>query len=559
MLTNLIENARLLFEKYKDQPYMLQKLETYLTNLPNFLENEQKKYNERIARMQELTMEQDNFYKVFLSKNQYYYMPHNNLYYEYDGKTYKIVREDDIHHNLLSSITDDKKLIAWKYKTKQIIIRKIKERNLLKSTPETFTIQTVLSFLNTIFGSKSEAKYFLAVLGDCILRKITNDNPLLFFVSSNLKKMIQIIDNISYVTTGNTIINYFITKYHDSHNVKTYRLIKTNSNEISYDFIKDMMNNIGLDLLCVASHYSCRNDKSDKFLVENADDSVKNHVLFFVNNSIENIIEDFKTQCIEIVNSNNDMHFISWKNMHYIWKQFLSSCNIPNILYSNSLKEFLKLSLSYKDKDVNNPNNDIIFTGITSKFLPKVSSFLHFWENHIIIMQNKEFSSENGHYDGDGDCDRDEYELDELVSLHKLENNNMSNYVSLNENDIIKMINHYYPQLDIIDNKYVCNIKCKLWNKEDEINDMFDIYKSNKNICDNAIIVETDDTEQEILLSLDELYENYQSYCHAKHAMHEKFTPIISKQYFEKYAKRSLQDYIKFDTFIDCKLWFTNK
>lgn len=540
---NLIENTKVLFDTYKDVPYIIQKLETYLTNLPSILENEQKKYNERVMRIQELTMEQDNFYKVFLSKNQYYYMPHNNLYYEYDGKTYKIVREDDIHHNLLSTITDEKKLVVWKYKTKQIIIKKIKERNLLKSTPETFTIQTVLSFLNTIFESKAEAKYFLSVLGDCILKKITNDNPLLFFVSPNLKKIIQIIDNISYVTTGNTIMNYFITKYHDTHNIKSYRLIKTSSNEVSYDFIKDTMNKIGLDLLCVASHYSCRNDNSDNFLLENADDVVKNYVMFFVNNAIENIIEDFKMQCIETVNSNNDMHCISWKNMHYIWKQYLSSCSIPNILYSNSLKDILKMSLSYKDKDTNNPNNDIIFTSITSKFLPKVSSFLQFWDNHITVTQKQELSFEN------------EYELDELVSLHKLQNYNTPNYVSLNESDMIKMINHYYPQVEIYDNKYVLNIKCNLWNKEDELNDMFDVYKSNKNLCDKAIIIETDNLEQDVLLSLDELYENYQSYCHAKHSMREKYTPIISKQYFAKYTKKQLHEYIKFDTFIDCKLW----
>ena len=64
--------------KYKNNPYMIQRLETHLSNLPNTLEQENKKYEERVTRFNELTLEQDNFYKVFLSKHQYFYMPFNS-------------------------------------------------------------------------------------------------------------------------------------------------------------------------------------------------------------------------------------------------------------------------------------------------------------------------------------------------------------------------------------------------------------------------------------------------------------------------------------------------
>ena len=132
--------------------------------------------------MNELTIEQDNFFKVFLSKHQYFYMPYNNIYYEYDGKTYKTIKDDDIHHHLLSTITDEGKLMAWKHKTKQTIIKQIKERSLFKSVPETYTIQNVLGFLQTIFGTRMEAKYFLTVIGDCILKK-----KIIFIIKLNAK------------------------------------------------------------------------------------------------------------------------------------------------------------------------------------------------------------------------------------------------------------------------------------------------------------------------------------------------------------------------------------
>ena len=104
--------------KYNNNPYMIQRLETHLLDLPDILDRENKKYDERVSRFNELTNEQDNFYKVFLSKHQYYYMPYNSIYYEYDGKTYKIIKDDDIHHHLLSTITDEGKLVQWKHKTK---------------------------------------------------------------------------------------------------------------------------------------------------------------------------------------------------------------------------------------------------------------------------------------------------------------------------------------------------------------------------------------------------------------------------------------------------------
>ena len=36
--------------KYKDNPYMLQRLENHIFNLPNILEQENKKYDERVSK-----------------------------------------------------------------------------------------------------------------------------------------------------------------------------------------------------------------------------------------------------------------------------------------------------------------------------------------------------------------------------------------------------------------------------------------------------------------------------------------------------------------------------
>ena len=527
-----------IFEKYKDNPYILQRLQMHLTNLPSILETENKRYLERVSRINELTLEQDNFYKVFLSKHQYFYMPYNNLFYEYDGKTYKIVKEDDIHHHLLSTITDEGKLIAWKHKTKLNILKQIKDRSLFHSVPETYTIQNVLGFLNTIFETKTETKYFLTVIGDCILKKNVGPECKLFFINSNIKKLISFIDSIAYITTGNSIMSNFISKYHETHNLLGYRLIKTNDNfnSISTDLIKDVLNKIGIDLLSVAAHYSERYMSSDQFLINlPKEDPIKEYTMFFSLNTTNKIIDQFVSQCIELVsintlnNSNStNIYNLSWKNMHYIWKLYLSSINVPNMIYSNNLKALLKTQLTFTENTSSSTGiHDIIFTNVTSKFLPNVSSFLSFWDKHITITPDDIISAKL--------CD-EEYEIDEISSLYKLTNKSS---INISDKEIIKMIWHYfYPSVEVIDNKYITNIHCNLWSKHDDIGEMLDFYKQQTQHPDVSLI------------SFDELYQNYKSYIQAKNAVENVFHPIVSKQFFEKFISQKLSEYIKFDKFV---------
>ena len=105
-----------LFDKYKDNEYMTQRIYNHIVNyLPNTLENEMKLHEKRVIRNNYLTNEQQIFIQVFLSKNKYFYLPSNNFFYEYDGAKYLIVKEDDVIHKLLSTISKDRVLLQWKY------------------------------------------------------------------------------------------------------------------------------------------------------------------------------------------------------------------------------------------------------------------------------------------------------------------------------------------------------------------------------------------------------------------------------------------------------------
>ncbi len=517
-MDNYIAILQDLLVKYETNEYIKNKLNTIIVNLPEVLENENKKYDERISKLNELISEQDNFFKVFLSKNEYYYMPFNNLYYEYINNTFRIVSEDDIYHKLLSTITDEGKLVQWKHKTKQMMIKKIKERLLIKAIPSSETIQNVLNFCKTFFATKSETKYFLTIIGDSILKKETSS---LYFVSSSLKKFIGLIDSICYVTTGNTTFKNIITKYHCTHDLHRYCLVDSldTVDTISFDIIKNMINEISIDLLVVAAHYSEKHGNPSNYLQNFCNDNeIKEHILYFKNNDTNKIINNFINNCIEVTNTIDTK--INWNNMRFIWKQYLLSLNIPNMIEYDELQKELMKIIQFTSEE-----NNIIFIGVTSKYLPKVSSFLSFWDKYITI----------GNFNT-------EYEIDELITIYKsTEFKNMN----INDKTMINMINHYFDKyVEIIDNKYITNIRSNLWDKDYDLNEYIKYYvQSGKDRAPKAWV-------NEEIISFNDLYRKYMSFTKSKAIVENKMLFIVSKQYFENYLLTNLQELIKQPGFI---------
>lgn len=494
------------FQIYKDNEYMTQRVYNHIVlNLPNTLENEAKNYEKRINLNSYLSEEQQVFMQVFLSKNNYYYLPNNGFFYEYNGKDYLIVREDEIIHKLLSSISKDRVLLQWKHKTKMNVIRQIKERNLFSSIPETDTIQNVLNVLYpSIFHSKSAAKYFLTIIGDNILKKNTN---LIYLVSPKMKQLLNELESVSISSIKNDNASFrFITKYHETHNLENVRLLKINES-FSNDYWREMLKRIGLNLLCVAAHYSNRYESSDNFLNMKSDEELSNYAYTLKNITQNDIVNKFISECLD---KTSDDYKIEWKNLHFVWKQFLSNTGMPNVIFSTTLKNILSETLHY-DKETDS------FIGITSKYLPFYKEFISFWESTITTSNSNDFENE--------------FEIDEISSLFKLWTKSKT---VLSDEYILKILKYFFSNIDIIEDKFVLNITSKLWDKVADINNSLQYIKNT---------IKTEHTLT--LVSFDDIYSYYQNYC-TIHSI--KF--IVSKRYFEKYLYHKFVDYIVYEKFI---------
>jgi hypothetical protein len=518
-MSTYIDTVKDLFVKYYTNPYMRQRLCFHLTNiLPSTLESEYKNHEKRLERTAFLTNEQQTFIQVFLSKNQYYHLQNNGTFYHYDGKTYKLVTEDDIQYQLLSTISKDRTLMDWKHKTKINIIKQIKERNIFKSVPETDTIQKIINLLcPSMFSTKSQVKYFLSIIGDGVLKK---QNDLIFLTKPKTKKVLNELDYMCYIVTGYAnITNNFVTKYNETYNYNNCRLINI-SDTMSVENLREIFNKNGLDFLCVAAHYSERYGNSDQYLLSSED--LANYALYMKNNSQIEVFNKFCSYSFEEVvgetENNNKKYSISWKNMHFIWKLFISKHSLPSVIYSNNLKKLLKDRFAYDE-------TSDTFYNITSKYLPFVSHFIQFWESTISITTGSEFDHE--------------IEVDELCGLFKkwIQSNDETTYYAgnTNEHDILKILNHYFPNIEIIDNKYILNVKCSLWNKITEMNQTL---VSLKNYYKESVLL----NQNSSLIPFDEIYAYY--------VKHKQIKFTISKLYFEKYLYSELADYIQYDKFV---------
>ena len=491
---NLFEKIDALFKKYESNDYMTNRLNMHIdTILPNALELEFENYKERLSRTSALQTTQETFIKVFLNRHKYYYLHASGFYYEYVDDSYYIRKEDDIHYKLLSTISEDRVLMEWKYKTKFNIIRQIKDRSVLATTPNTTTIQRVLNAIYpSFFPSKNAAKYFMTVVGDNVLKKQT---PIR--IINKYSTIFAEMDCISLLIGANNLTTNFACKYNDNHVYLQYRMLQVNEPFPTADAWRSIMQTLNLDFLCVAAHYSNRHGSSEAFLQKCADDSLKSHVLYLFNHLPDEVISKF----IEHSTQQADESFkITWKQLHYIWKQYLNV--VPNMMYSNTLKQNLKQRLNYDEESDS-------FVNLTSKYLPNIRHFLDFCEENLIM-------------DAVAPPYICELELGELCALYASP--------TMKEGDILKLVKHFFPEIVIDEhkyNKYILRTQCKLWDKPDGILN---------------IIVQYKDLHKSEIISIDDLYNEYTANPGGK--------LIASKQYFENYIRMKFNEFIVYETFL---------
>ena len=524
---NMKETLDNLIKLYEDNATVYGKLQHYILNqLPETLSNLNNAQKAREERKDMLNKESIIYISNYLENNKYYYNTSTELFFVYKNDKFSLCKEDDILHHILTSISSyqDKMLIDWKYKIKSSIMKKIRENDVLTAIPESSTIQNVIERLYpTIVASKERAKYFLTIIGDFVLKKSTS----VYFVTPKLKTFINELSQLACrLFNTNTFSNIFKYKFYD-HKLSDCRIVDVSdyvwSNPaktftLSESWINYFQHDHAIDLFCVAAHYSSRFGSADNFILTHSNDIELNHYTFFLkNNTEDSIIKLFLDRFIDIPEKSEEYnlndHKISSKNMMYLWKQYIETEKLPNVIFTNNLKSKFRDVMKYDEKEDS-------FIGVTSKLLPNVSRFLVFWKD-LIDVDLPEMNEE-------------ELEIDELCLLF-----HSSTKIHFTDKTMISLIKHYWPSVVIEDNKYLVNCRSKMWDKKKDISEILKQYQD-RNHSKN-------DTNQNEEFQIDSVPI---SELYAFYSKHHKCKYVASKRYFERYLHNEYSLYITDTNFI---------
>jgi hypothetical protein len=523
IVDDLISIIKQLHAKYASDEFVMSKLVAHVAHLPAVLDAAHHARNDKEQRRQTLITASDEFIEQFLNEcPHYYYNANVELFFVYNAdaeRNYSVINEDDILHPILTKISSNRDLMPWKYKIKNQVLRRIKDRSLLTSIPESQTIQRTLNMLcPTLFRTRDCAKYFLTVIGDVILKKTVSmgdggnvDPDPIYIATPKARHFMKGLSQECMTLFGTSLMTAFKFKFYE-YSFAECRLM--DMNDVTIDAYAEPFKHRIIDIFCVAAHYSQRYENAERFLNTQCKDTVTHErVLYLKHNPEDTLIAKFVTTCTEP--SPHNSVSISWKNMLYLWKVFVDDERIPNVFFVNALKARLTQHFPHYSETAD------AFLQLTSKHLPLVSRFNDFWTHHIAVNAN----------------DEDELEIDEFTALFKRHHHQHQHQhqhanamqstpmQSHNHTDaaFLGLIRHFCPDVVIENDKHLMHVNCTLWDKRGEVVSAMQEY-----------------VEQAQLLGVTSptsVYKAYEYYCQQQRAKNHASTfhhLIVSKKYFEK-------------------------
>jgi hypothetical protein len=260
-----------------------------------------------------------------------------------------------------------------------------------------------------------------------------------------------------------------------------------------------------LDILCVACHYSVRYENADIYLCRDTD--LERRVMKLTNAIPEEIVAKFMEEYI--TESEDKKIQMTWQNMFYLWKMFLQSHQYPTNLFQSNVKMILTNNPSYK-------SDGDFFIGLASSQLPNIQFFLRFWNE---TMTPDELETD--------------LEIEEIATLFRKWGKWKNGF--LQEESILDVITHFFPDIEIENRKYIHRVHCSLWDKT------MDIQLALQELA-AASMVEKNQTPG--LLSI---YDAYLFYCKFYSNTSKKTPFLVSKSYFDKYMMENFSDFITED------------
>ena len=404
-----------------------------------------------------------------------------------------------------------KLLSECKHQVKNKIIKKIKEKNLFKSLPESNTIQIIIKHLSLFFKTKEETKYFLTILGDNILKK---NKHMIHYCNDISKPFLDLLEQYccDYFKNSINILHSIKFRYR-GHSYENCRIISIN--KLITNFSIDMWNyflKINLfNLIVTACHYSTRYNSSEEYLKNLKNNNVFKKIVYLKEKTQKDILSHFKNDCLKTTESDEDT--INKKDMFFLWKNFINDNDLPNVIYNNKFHQLLEEIVPFNEH----------YIKIKNEYLEIIKYIKKFWKDSIEMGEEID----------------DELEVSEALMLYyewiKNKEVALENDKDITEDNLKYILEYYINDIEIVNDKCIKNVSCKLWNKDNDIRDAI-LNKFNIELKENISLMTA-----------------YLLYC--EYSKNNDTPHTVSKIYFEKYINKVIpHQFIKQNT-IQIDFW----
>ena len=454
-----------LHAKYTGHDQMQRRLAHHVTNiLPATLESAEASLRAIAQRRKELAEGSEEFMAGFLARNRYFYLPHPEVFLHYDGEHFTASSDDDIQHQILSEISQGGKLRPWKHKVARTLLKAVRERSPLGSIPESPTIQAVLnSLVPAFFLTRDAAKYFITVVGDGLCGREQNKG-IIYLTPPALRDLVRALSVEIFTHFGSSSALQALKFKHYDHAYSMCRLLPHGIQRPAASHLQKIVRH-SLDFLCVAAHYSVRFGGADGFLANACHSiSTQRHALYLCNSSPKALVESFVDTYVQPC----PQRHIQTKNMIFIWKKYLSENKLPSVVFHSTLKELLKGRLEFSEEQD-------VFVGVTSPYVPMVAAFLKFWDTTIV---------------DDPQAQDEELEIDELRMLFRHWARAQLVPLGCADPCLLELIQHFYPEVDVEEQRVLVNLRCLLWDKQGVVRDAVDLYLASSEEGDMPTLAE---------------------------------------------------------------------
>jgi len=419
--------------KYATNPVLLQKLETYLANLPAMLQAAEEEQAQREIRRADAVKKRTAFATYFLQSNPFFYVPQTETYIQYVDHAFSVVSEDDITHLILKHVNVDRALATWKYKIKIQILKRIKETGLLDADPDPVTGRLVVRTLwPSVFASKSAAKYFLTVLGDLLRGK----RGITYFLDPSYKPFIHVLGDHVATTLNKHITDDFKFKYI----AQPFSVCRTIPGKVADRPFKLNV----LSIAAVAAHYS-RAASGDEFLAGCEDRAFAELVTGLKDQTPASLVAAFLRE--HTVAGEGALRF---KDLHFLWRVFLRDRSLPNVVSPINLRHILTESGVMNAAEV--------CVGLVPCQAPAVLNFKYFWDTYVSLDETNVF------------------EVTELVELYNAWCEGKHLHLT------VQACSEWLaPQL--VEGR--ARVKCALWDKRADIDNAMEAYRHTPDFNDD--------------------------------------------------------------------------